>query len=245
MVTPDGTVQEPYDKLALLWFGETVPGPLRRLFPNASRTTPGRAARPLILPAGAAPPGVGPVRLGVLICYEDMNAGVGRQVARLRPRLLVNVTNDAWFAGTSAPALQARLATIRTVETRTAMVRAVNGGESAWIDATGRVRRRQDGRGPAVTTADPVLRDADARPTLYARAGDAPVWALVALGVAGCAVRRRLRRAHAAADDASGTAGATSTASAGATARVAAGAPPPVDGPPPPLGGVDAHRPRE
>lgn len=191
LITPDGAVQEPYDKLALLWFGETVPGLLRPLFPNASRTTPGRAARPLVLPSRDAPPGAGPVRLGVLICYEDMSPGVGRRVARLRPRLLVNVTNDAWFAGTSAPALQARLAAIRTVELRTAMVRAVNGGESAWIDRTGRVRRRQDGPGPAVTMADPVLRAADARPTLYARAGDRPAWALVVLGVVGCAVLRR------------------------------------------------------
>ena len=187
LITPDGAVQEPYDKIALLPFGETVPGPLRPLFPRASRTTPGRAARPLVLAARDAPPGVGPVRLGVLVCYEDMNPGVGRRVARLRPRLLVNVTNDAWFAGTSAPALQARLAAVRAIELRTSMVRAVNGGESTWIDAAGRVRRRQDRPGPAVTTADPVLRAADAAPTLYARAGDRPLQLVAVLGVALCA----------------------------------------------------------
>jgi apolipoprotein N-acyltransferase len=191
LVTPDGTVQPPYDKLALLPFGETVPGPLRPLFPNASRTTAGRTARPLVLPAAAAPPGVGAVRLGVLICYEDMNPGVGRRVGRLRPRLLVNVTNDAWFAGTSAPALQARLAAVRTVELRTAMVRAVNGGASAWIDATGRLRRRQDGAGPSVLVAHPVLREAGARPTFYVRAGDAPAWAAGLLVIVLAGGRRR------------------------------------------------------
>jgi hypothetical protein len=53
--------------------------------------------------------------------------------------MFVNVTNDAWFGDTSEPYEHLALAVYRTVEHRIAMVRSVNTGVSAFIDATGRV----------------------------------------------------------------------------------------------------------
>ena len=32
-----------------------------------------------------------------LICFEDTLADLGRQAGRLRPDLLINITNDSWF----------------------------------------------------------------------------------------------------------------------------------------------------
>lgn len=200
LALPGGAAQEPYDKLALLWFGETPPfgerfGFVRAAFERPRHVEPGTAARGLALPPGAGGRPSRPLSLGVLICYEDTRSGFGRRVAReAEPDLLVNVSNDAWFAGTAAPELQARLAVMRAVETRTDLVRAVNGGDSSWVDALGRVRARREGGEPGVLVATPALRPAGASPTLFVRFGDAPVWALVALVTAAAWLRRRRER---------------------------------------------------
>ncbi|WP_372791715.1 apolipoprotein N-acyltransferase [Paraconexibacter sp.] len=194
VVTPDGRLTRPVDKRRLLWLGETVPlfdavPPLASLFPGARRVTPGDRPRALSVPvAGRATP----VRTGVLICYEDVDPAPARAVARdLRPQLLVNLTNDAWFAGTSAPELQARLSALRAVETRTALVRAVNAGGGGWVDAAGRRRAVRRVRGGSVVLASPRLRSVSAPATTYARFGDLPLWALVALALGASAVWRR------------------------------------------------------
>jgi apolipoprotein N-acyltransferase len=77
-------------------------------------------------------------RLGLSICFEDafgreLRHGVGAQ------RLLVNLTNDAWFEGSAAPEQHLQIARLRALETGRALVRAANTGISALIDADGRV----------------------------------------------------------------------------------------------------------
>jgi apolipoprotein N-acyltransferase len=196
LVTPEGTLQEPYDKLQLLWFGETVPGAqyfpwLRRVFQKSGSLLPGDAPRALILERTGAPA----LRLGVLNCYEDTLPSVGRWVTKeLRPSLLVNVTNDAWFVGSAEPELHARLAVMRAIEQRRDLVRSVNLGVVSWIDAAGRVRLRHEGTEPAFVIATPKIRD-DAI-TLYASLGDLPFGVLLVLSLAFSA--RRARREGAA-----------------------------------------------
>lgn len=182
IVMPDGSTQPTHDKLQLLWFGEMVPGGaylpwLRRMFQKSGGLIPGAEPRALELPRYGAPS----LRIGVLNCYEDTLAGVGRLVTRsLRPNLLVNVTNDAWFTGTAEPELHARLAVMRAVELRRDLVRAVNSGVTSWVDASGVVRARDERETPYVLMADPAIRDEGL--TLYARFGDAP--GLLALAIA-------------------------------------------------------------
>ncbi|HZF53678.1 MAG TPA: apolipoprotein N-acyltransferase [Polyangiaceae bacterium] len=183
VVKPDGTLSPSYDKLELLWFGEMVPGGaylpwLRRIFQKSGGLIPGTEPRSLTLDRGASPA----VRAGVLNCYEDTLAGVGRRIAlSLRPNLLVNVTNDAWFTGTAEPELHARLAVMRAIELRLDLVRAVNRGVASWVDATGEVRSRDERSEPFVMMAEPRLRDAPL--TFYARRGDAPLWVLLSWGL--------------------------------------------------------------
>lgn len=195
----DGTLQPAYDKLKLLWFGETVPlagvvPGLRELVGRRNDITPGTRARPLLLdrPAGLGPGP--PVRIGVLICYEEVSPGVGRRVVReTRPQLLVNLTNDAWFEGTRLSSIQARFATLRAVEQRRPLVRAVNGGGSSWVDSAGRVRRERRATEPGLLLAEPRLAAADAGLTVYGRTGDMPLTAGLAvllLAAAGAARRR-------------------------------------------------------
>ncbi len=199
IVMSDGRLQPSYDKMELLWFGETVPlGQhlpwLRRLFQRSGGLRPGRELRALELERGSTLP---PQRIGVLNCYEDTLPGLGRRIAReLEPNLLVNVTNDAWFVGTAEPELHLRLAVMRSVELRRDMVRSVNLGIGGWIDARGVVRARLEAPGPGHRVVTPRLRAGP--PTLYARYGDAPLGAALLLGIALLALRPgRKSRAHA------------------------------------------------
>jgi apolipoprotein N-acyltransferase len=191
IVSPDGAMQPMSDKLELLWFGETVPGGaylpwLRRTFQRSGGLLPGDAPRALELERGDSTP----VRLGVLNCYEDTLPTVGRRVMRaLEPSLLVNITNDAWFVGTAEPELHARLAVMRAIEHRRDLVRAVNLGVTSWIDATGRVRLRDEAKSPRVRIVEPALRH-DAL-TFYVRFGDAPAAGVLLLVIVGFAVRSR------------------------------------------------------
>jgi apolipoprotein N-acyltransferase len=185
LVLPDGSLQEPYDKLQLLWFGEMVPGGaqlpwLRRLFQRSGGLVPGAAPRALDLPA---PSSGGPAaHLAVLNCYEDTLPGLGRRLATaLMPGLLVNVTNDAWFHATAEPELHARLGAMRAIELRRDIVRAVNLGVTSWIDAAGVVRARYDGQAPGTLMAMPAVRGASL--TFYARWGDAPAYGLLAFAL--------------------------------------------------------------
>lgn len=195
LVSPDGAMAPPYDKLELLWFGETVPGGsqipwLRRTFQRSGGLVPGEAPRALVLGREGEPP----ARMAVLNCYEDTLPDLGRRLANaLTPNLLVNVTNDAWFYATAEPALHARLGAMRAIELRRDLVRAVNLGETSWIDAAGVVRARYDAQQPGTLMATPALRDGPL--TFYARFGDAPALALLALAAIVSSWRARRRAA--------------------------------------------------
>lgn len=186
LIDEERTMQLPQAKMALLWFGETVPlGShlpfLRRLFFRAGGLVPGDQVNLLHRDD---------LRVGVLNCYEDTLPGIGRRLAGAGANLLVNVTNDAWFAGTLEPELHLRLSVLRAVETRRDLVRAVNLGVPAWIDEVGVIRRR----GPVEEPGFELFRPAqnDASPTLYVRTGDAPLWILIATALlASAALRRR------------------------------------------------------
>lgn len=187
VVSPDGTIQLPQAKMELLWFGETVPlGEhlpfLRKLFSRAGGLVPGKDV--VLLTSG-------PARIGVLNCYEDTLPAVGRKVARAGPNLLVNVTNDAWFGPTAEPELHLRLSVLRAIESRRDLVRAVNLGVPAWIDATGAVRERGSADAESVMFVSPAL--SEAGPTPFVRFGDLPLW-LVFGGVSASSWYRRRRK---------------------------------------------------
>jgi apolipoprotein N-acyltransferase len=180
-------VSDSYDKRHLLWFGETVPLAdrlpwMRQVFARGLGLAAGD--RSVALPAGR-------VRAAVLVCYEDMLPEAGREAMETSPNLLVNVTNDAWFVGSSESELHLRVATLRAVEARRDMVRAVNFGPTSWVDAAGRVRERASPDVPDVLSVEVAL--LDSQPTLYTRYGDAPL-ALLLLALANVAVWRAARR---------------------------------------------------
>ncbi len=78
-----------------------------------------------------------------------------RRVAKLGPNAFVNITNDAWFGRTAEPYQHLALAVFRAVEHRLEMVRAVNTGVSAHIDAAGRVLQATESVDPDDQPAAP------------------------------------------------------------------------------------------
>jgi apolipoprotein N-acyltransferase len=85
---------------------------------------------------------------GVLICYEDTDPNLARDYALAEGDgppvdFLVNISNDGWFDGSSEHEEHLAISRFRAVESRRALVRAVNMGVSAVIDGSGRVLRPQ------------------------------------------------------------------------------------------------------
>lgn len=129
-----------YHKRHLVPFGEYVPGKRFLWF-----------ARRLTQSVGDFSPGVEPnvldhagLRLGVLICFEDLFPDLARTVVAGGANVLVNITNDAWYGNTSAQYQHLVLSQFRALENRRYLLRATNTGLTAFIDARGEILARLD-----------------------------------------------------------------------------------------------------
>ncbi|WP_423821330.1 apolipoprotein N-acyltransferase [Salinisphaera sp. SPP-AMP-43] len=172
-----------YDKRHLVPFGEYVPGPawltghLSNMGAPVGRTVAGPVTQPLLHSHGVA--------LGLSICFEDLFA---RDIARDLPMagMLINVTNDAWFAGTPALAQHLDIARMRALESGRPLVRAANTGISALIGFDGHVYQHTAADESARLIAPMVPRRGL---TPYMAYGDTPLWwatsAVVMLGLLG------------------------------------------------------------
>jgi apolipoprotein N-acyltransferase len=101
--------------------------------------------------------------------------------------VLINVTNDGWFWGTSMLDLHFRCGVFRAVENRKPMLVAANTGISTFVDGNGVIRQRGPRRRSQVLIAEV---QADGRQPPYALLGDWLAWICAAccLGLAwmGC-----------------------------------------------------------
>ncbi len=136
-----GRVAGRIDKSRLMPFGDVVPlralGFVRARFPCGTRE--GERAHAIDLEG---------VRIGGLVCFDEVFPDIARARVREGASLLVSGANDAWYAGTFEPALHARVARARAIETRRDLVRAVNMGEGGLVASTGEVLVRMDGTRP-------------------------------------------------------------------------------------------------
>jgi apolipoprotein N-acyltransferase len=182
-VSSDGELLGRYCKNHLVMFGEYVP--FAWYFPWLQRLTP----LPVSLSAGSKPASfqVDGLRLTPNICFETVIPHViRRQIIELRsqgaePDVLVNLTNDGWFWGSSELDMHLICGVFRAVECRKPLLIAANTGFSAWIDANGRILRQGPRRATGKILAE-VGRDP--RQSWYLRHGD---W-LAGLCLAGCLV---------------------------------------------------------
>lgn len=184
----------------------------RRLVPAAERGGPRFLPAWLAPAAGGYVPGrgwpvleAGPLRAGVLICYEVAFSEDARRLVRDGAAGLLVISSDAWFGGLGRDAgiaQQIAHVKLRAIETRTGVARSANGGPAVVVDPSGRVRqvlsaqrRPADGAGiesPAAAALTTQLR-AFAAPTLFVRTGDW-VGPAAALALALTLVRGHRRR---------------------------------------------------
>ena len=142
LVSSDGADRGSYDKVHLVPFGEYVPPFLdlpfmRPLLQGVGEFLPGESTGPLTLSAASADRG--PLVLGVLICYESIFPELARKQVAEGATLLVNISNDAWFGLSAAPAQHLSLAVLRAVEQRRWLARSTNTGISAFVDPYGAI----------------------------------------------------------------------------------------------------------
>jgi apolipoprotein N-acyltransferase len=123
-----------YDKIRLVPFGEYVP--LRRMLFFAEKLVHavgefefGTNEQPL----------VGKLAYGPAICYEIVYPQITRTQVRNGAGVIVTITNDAWYDGTSAPAQHLWQARLRTIEGDRFLLRAGTTGISAFVDPAGRI----------------------------------------------------------------------------------------------------------
>jgi apolipoprotein N-acyltransferase len=122
-----------------------APGEPLRLLHTKSRLVPGVETSGL----AAGPPGgvfeLGGLRSGFLICFEAAFPSEGRRLRNAGAELLLNPSNDGWFAPTlwnsrSAAHSQHRAhLVLRAIESRVGAARSSLGGELLLIEPTGRV----------------------------------------------------------------------------------------------------------
>lgn len=196
LVDQSGKILSTYDKMHLVPFGEFIP--FADWFPALYNLTP---------LSGGADPGTSPTAMTVgevvyspNICYESAVPHlIGSQVRHLnekdyeRPDVLVNLTNDAWFWGSSELDMHLACSVFRAVEMRTPVLIAANGGLSAHIDKFGHIVAVSQRQKPEFLLADIAIpRNSSHYSSFYARWGD---W-FAALCMVCCVVLAALSLRH-------------------------------------------------
>ena len=170
-VARDGELVGLYSKMHLVAFGEYVP--FAKQFPWLQKLTP----LPVSVTPGRRPEAfeLGDVRIAPNICYETVMphlirghintlTGEGRE-----PDILVNLTNDGWFWGSSELDLHLACSVFRAVECRRPLLVAANTGFSAWIDGNGHIVEQGPRRAETFLIAQPEI---DRRYSSYVAFGD-------------------------------------------------------------------------
>jgi apolipoprotein N-acyltransferase len=183
-----------YDKHRLVPFGEFLPlesvlapmgvKDLTHIGDGFSHGPPPAPIKPLDLP-----------RIQPLICYEVLFPELVRQAVNkgARPRLIVNVSNDAWYGPTSGPWQHLNLAAYRSIETGLPMVRATPTGVSASIDAYGRSSPSSRVGIQKQSVLD-VVPPAAIRAPAYVRLGELPFGLLLVISLLSCTKRLKPTR---------------------------------------------------
>jgi len=196
LIDPTGQVAERFDKVHRVPFGEYIPWvesipPLKRLLLNLTPYETDYTLRPGEKLTRFETHADGHAwRFATPICFEDVVNYLPRQMVMADGRkqldLLINISNDGWFAGTAQGPQHEQIARFRCVENRVPMARAVNTGSSSWIDSSGRVLKHivVDGRTQQVAGVGTVELHRDGRTSVFGRIGN--VLPKISLAVTGC-----------------------------------------------------------
>jgi len=136
LIAPSGEIAGRYDKIRLLPFGEYLP---LKQFPWPSRIASSWSA-------GEFRPGtrytvfnLEDTQFAVTICWENIFPDLFRRFVKNGAKLMINITNEAWFGETAAPYQLMAMSVFRAVENHVSIARAANTGISVFIDPVGRI----------------------------------------------------------------------------------------------------------
>jgi apolipoprotein N-acyltransferase len=195
-VDAQGQPLKRYDKMHPVMFGEYIP--LAEYIPWLYSITPLTGG--LTSGTQGVSQKLGAVRYAPDICYETVIPHlIRRQILQLRaqgeePDVLVNITNDGWFRGSSELDMHLACGVFRAIEMRKPLVIAANTGFSASIDADGRIAQQGPRRKADVLIAQVPL---DSRRSHYLDHGDwfSGLCLLGCIGLAGVGIwQKRVER---------------------------------------------------
>ncbi len=194
LLQPDFSPMQSYWKMHLVPFGERVPFEdsipyLHNFFENLNMGTgdfaPGHEYKIFTMNwHNQNLPFAG------VICYESVFPDQVRRFIKMGGKLLVIVTNDAWFGNTSGPYQHNQIAIFRAIENRVSIARCANTGISCLVDPFGKILARTKLNEQTTLTGNVPLY---ASTTFYTQHGD--LFAIVLTGLSGMAlVLATLRR---------------------------------------------------
>ena len=181
-----GTTIGHYDKIRLVPFGEYVP--LREVLFFAEKLV--RAVGEFEFGSNDQPL-TGKQKYGLAICYEVVFPQITRAQVHHGADVLVTITNDAWYDGTSAPAQHLGQARLRAVEGDRYLLRSGTTGISAFIAPNGMVLQSLPMNREGIIYADFQPRHGI---TPYVRLGDWFAWGCLGAVLGALVMRRRERQ---------------------------------------------------
>ena len=128
--------------------------------------------------------------IGIMICWESVFAGHAQALVRQGARILLQLSNEGWFAHTAAGAKHNASLRLRAVETRRPVVASVNAGPAVIVDRYGRVLAESGDAAPMQWLTATVEPSNDI--SFYSRVGD--VFSAACIVVAGILAARGRRR---------------------------------------------------
>ena len=192
MITPAG-ISGRYDKVHRVPFGEYIPWvedwpwAKQLLLSFTPYETDYTLSKGLEIVRLNLPVGEASWRLAAPICFEDVPSYLARDMVYTggakQVDLLVNLTNDGWFADTAQPWQHEQISRFRAVENRVPIARAVNTGPSSFIDSYGRIVERLEVGGEATNIEGVAVQTLwrDDRVTIFGRVGDLLAWMCVGI----------------------------------------------------------------
>ncbi|MBK1879409.1 apolipoprotein N-acyltransferase [Pelagicoccus mobilis] len=166
-----------YSKQHLVPFGEYIP--LRSLWPWMEKVVPINGdilpgEKTQLLPLHLEDT---TLRVGSLICFEDVFPAIAREAVKEGASLLYVATNSAWYGKSSAAAQHRSHSVLRAVETRRPVLRVGNDGWTGWIDEYGSIKGAIEPWVQSSATLE-ITRDRRwiGKETFYVKHGDWFVW---------------------------------------------------------------------
>lgn len=127
-----GEIKDFYAKSKLVPFGEYVPFRntlgLQRITGEGIDFSQGEGLRTLF---------AGKISFSPLVCYEAIFPGKVVNQRHVPPRLIINLTNDAWYGNSAGPYQHLAIARVRAIEEGRVLIRVANSGFTAIYNPLG------------------------------------------------------------------------------------------------------------